>query len=87
MLEVLRERLAADGATNVVVETADAAALPYPDGSFDGVVMANLLHLVPDPARVLAEARRVLTAGGRTTSNSRRRSGAAVARPETRPSR
>jgi SAM-dependent methyltransferase len=45
--------------------TGDAEALPFPDGSFDAVVMSfGLLHLArPDEA--LAEAHRVLQPGGR----------------------
>ena len=64
MLAVLRARLAADGLANVEVEEADALVLAFPDGAFDAVVMANLLHLLPDPGRALDEARRVLGSGG-----------------------
>ncbi|HRW24290.1 MAG TPA: methyltransferase domain-containing protein, partial [Spirochaetia bacterium] len=46
-------------------ELADAAALPYPDGGFDIVGVANSLHHFEDPARVVAEATRVLASGGR----------------------
>jgi SAM-dependent methyltransferase len=46
-------------------EAADAAALPFPNASFDAVVMSfGLLHL-DRPDRALAEACRVLRAGGR----------------------
>ncbi len=45
-------------------ELADATALPYPDGSFGLVGIANSLHHFQDPARVLAEALRVLEPGG-----------------------
>jgi SAM-dependent methyltransferase len=43
---------------------ADAAELPFGDASFGGVLMIELLQYVPDPARALAEARRVLATGG-----------------------
>lgn len=62
MLEILRGRVA--GAANVEVRAGDAAAIDAAAGSFDAVVAANVLHLLPDPARLLAEARRVLRAGG-----------------------
>ncbi|MCJ2139953.1 class I SAM-dependent methyltransferase [Methylobacterium sp. E-066] len=45
-------------------EAASAEALPFPDGSFDGAVMLNALHHVPDPAAALAEAARILVPDG-----------------------
>jgi ubiquinone/menaquinone biosynthesis C-methylase UbiE len=42
---------------------ADGQALPFRDGSFDAVVCQLGLQFFPDPARGLAEARRVLRAG------------------------
>jgi SAM-dependent methyltransferase len=44
---------------------ADAAALPFRDGSFASVVVRDLLHHVASPERVLAEAVRALAPGGR----------------------
>lgn len=64
MLAILRGRLASLATTNVEVRPADATALPFLDASFDAVVMANLLHLLPDPAAALKEAHRVLQPGG-----------------------
>lgn len=43
---------------------ADAMSLPLKSGTFDAVFATNLLHLVPDPALVAAEAHRVLAPGG-----------------------
>lgn len=43
---------------------ADAAELPFEDGSFDAVIISNALHIIPKPERVLAEARRVLVPKG-----------------------
>ncbi len=42
----------------------DAARLPLASDSVDAVVIVWLLHLLPDPAAVLAEAARVLRPGG-----------------------
>ena len=64
MLAILRRRLEAHGGGNVEVRPADATALPFAEESFDAVVMANLLHLLPDPRLALEEARRVLRPGG-----------------------
>jgi len=38
--------------------------LPFPDRSFDCVVACSVLYHVPDPERAIAEAARVLDAGG-----------------------
>ncbi len=43
---------------------ADAGALPFVDGAFGSVFIRDLLHHVPEPERVLAEAVRVLAPGG-----------------------
>jgi SAM-dependent methyltransferase len=43
----------------------DAGALPYADGSLGALVLFDVLHHLPAPARFLAEAERVLRGGGR----------------------
>jgi SAM-dependent methyltransferase len=43
---------------------ADAQALPFPDGAFDLVASALVINFIPDPARALAEMRRVGRPGG-----------------------
>jgi ubiquinone/menaquinone biosynthesis C-methylase UbiE len=50
---------------NVVFMQADAAALPFVDGSFDVVVSRFAVHHFEDPAVQVAEMRRVLRPGGR----------------------
>lgn len=64
MVAVLRERLAGAGLSNVECARADLYALEYPEASFDAVVGANVLHLVPDLAGALSALRRVLRPGG-----------------------
>ena len=49
---------------NLLFEKADAADLPYGDDSFDVVIIANALHIVADPKKVLKEINRVLKPDG-----------------------
>ena len=49
---------------NLRFDVADAMALPYDDDSFDVVLIANALHIVPDPEKALSEIERVLRPGG-----------------------
>ena len=67
MASRLRERLASEGsaAGRPSVIEAPAEDLPFDDGSFDVVVATLVLCTVDDPARALAEVRRVLVEGGR----------------------
>jgi SAM-dependent methyltransferase len=44
---------------------ADAARLPLRTGSADNLIMVDLVHHLPRPARLFAEAARVLRSGGR----------------------
>jgi SAM-dependent methyltransferase/DNA-binding HxlR family transcriptional regulator len=65
MLAAARERLAGQGRENVRFHTAELEALPLDEASLDAAFLVLVLHLVPDPAAVLAEAARVLAPGGR----------------------
>ncbi len=60
----LRARAARHG-IDVDVRAATAEALPLADRAVDAVISSLVLCTVPDPARVLAEVRRVLRPGGR----------------------
>lgn len=42
----------------------DATDLPYAPESFDAVVIANALHILPEPEKVLSEIHRVLKPNG-----------------------
>lgn len=42
----------------------DATNLPYEDESFDAVMIANALHIMPEPKKALAEIHRVLKKDG-----------------------
>ncbi len=61
MLAVARRGIVPD---NLVFEHADAHDLQYADDSFDVVIIANALHIVPNPEKVLSEIRRVLRPDG-----------------------
>jgi 2-polyprenyl-6-hydroxyphenyl methylase / 3-demethylubiquinone-9 3-methyltransferase len=53
-----------DGTGSVSYQQGDAYALPFPDGAFDVVCAMDFLEHVEEPARVVAEAARVLAPGG-----------------------
>lgn len=61
MLEKARRR-ARPGVEFAVM---DGQALEFEEASFDAVLLHLILAVIPDPARCLAEAARVLKAGGR----------------------
>ena len=53
------------GVTNVSWEVGEIERLPLADASVDVVLLSQALHHAETPARALAEAHRVVTAGGR----------------------
>ncbi|KAK3821022.1 MAG: S-adenosyl-L-methionine-dependent methyltransferase [Benniella sp.] len=62
MMEVLKKKVAEK--TEIRFKTMNAAAIPYPDQSFDTVVDTFGLCSFEDPVQVLKEMRRVLRPGG-----------------------
>ena len=62
MLKQARKKLARF--PHVVVEQADITDLRYADNSFDAVVAANVIHLLPEPGDALKELKRVTRPGG-----------------------
>lgn len=61
MIETARK---AKNPENLSFEVADATSLRFEDKSFDVVVIANALHIIPNPEKALAEIRRVLKDDG-----------------------
>jgi ubiquinone/menaquinone biosynthesis C-methylase UbiE len=64
MLDIARERAAAQGLTNVEFLQADAERLDFPDGSFDAVLCRWGLDDLPNPSETLRTIRRLLTPTG-----------------------
>lgn len=65
MVAMLRQLVQREGLHNVTCLQSDLYALDCEAGSFDAVVAANVLHLVPDFPKAVAALRRMLKAGGR----------------------
>lgn len=65
MLRVARAKLQHFPAAQIDLVQGDFANLPFVPGSFDTVMLHQVLHFAPDPAPALAEAARVLRGGGR----------------------
>ena len=63
MINAAKNRL--NAFKNVTLEKANCFDLKYSNHSFDTVFMANLLHIIPEPEKAVAESRRVLKPGGK----------------------
>jgi SAM-dependent methyltransferase len=63
MLDVARQKFRAG--ERIEFRSADATALPFPDGTFDAVVCQFGVMFFPDKTAAFAEAARVLAPGGR----------------------
>lgn len=65
MLAEAQERIDRQRLRNVSVLRMDAAALEFDDDTFDAVFAPYVISVVPDPAGVMGEIRRVCRPGGR----------------------
>ncbi len=65
MVARAREAAILSGVDNVRFQEGDCENLPFPDASFDLVISNGVFNLIPDKARALSEAFRVLKPGGR----------------------
>ena len=68
MLEIARKMIHVKGWKNVEVWEADAAQLPFPDNSFDKVIVSFALTIIPDYIKAIEEIHRVLVPRGRFVS-------------------
>ena len=64
MLARAQEKILENDWSHIQVEEMNALDLKFPDNSFDYVMAFHVISVVPDPARMLAEARRVCRPGG-----------------------
>jgi phosphatidylethanolamine/phosphatidyl-N-methylethanolamine N-methyltransferase len=65
MVDLARAKAESLGIGNTEFATGDAYQLSFADEMFDVVVVSNALHVMIEPERALAEARRVLKRDGR----------------------
>jgi ubiquinone/menaquinone biosynthesis C-methylase UbiE/DNA-binding transcriptional ArsR family regulator len=65
MLLLARDRLERAGLRNCSVRQGDIYDLPLANGSFDAVILHQVLHFLDDGGRAIREAARVLRPGGR----------------------
>lgn len=65
MIAAARKKAGQMGAYSVKFDVQDACKLTYDLGSFDAVIIANALHIMPNPDMVLMEIKRVLKPEGR----------------------
>ena len=65
MLRLARDNVARHGlGERISLQHIDAKRLPYADGRFSAVISNSIVHHVPEPRHVLAEALRVLKPSG-----------------------
>ncbi len=65
MLDVARANIEVESLSDrIMLDRADAKALPYDEGQFACVIHNSLVHHSPEPERVLAETLRVVRPGG-----------------------
>lgn len=65
MLDRAEKKAQQRGLSNLTFAVRDLTSLPDPDGAFDVVVAANVLHLLPEPEQAAAELWRVTAPGGK----------------------
>lgn len=64
MIEIARDRALAAGVDNVTFEARPADENDAPDATVDAVMAHNLLHLLDDRDRAIADVHRILKPGG-----------------------
>lgn len=62
LLEMAKKRLKNN--PKITIQQEDCINASFPSGEFDSVFMANLIHIVENPFKVLQESQRILKDGG-----------------------
>lgn len=65
MLARARQKIQENGWAHIKVMEMNALELNFPDNTFDYVMAFHVVTVVPDPVRMIAEAKRVCRPGGR----------------------
>ncbi len=65
MLARARQKIQENGWSHIEVMEMNALDLKFPDNTFDYVMAFHVVTVVPDPVRMVAEAKRVCKPGGR----------------------
>ena len=65
MLAPARRKIEANGWTHVKLLEMNALSLDFPDNSFDYIMAFHVVTVVPDPVRMISEAKRVCKPGGK----------------------
>jgi len=64
MVEIAKDKAKAEGIDNVTFEALSVDALNVPDASLDAVMAHNILHLLEDKERAIADIHTMLKPGG-----------------------
>ncbi|MDH5454772.1 MAG: methyltransferase domain-containing protein [Gammaproteobacteria bacterium] len=64
MVEIAQDKAKAAGIGNVTFDASSVEGLDMPDASFDAVMAHNILHLLEDWERAIADIHRMLKPGG-----------------------
>ncbi|WDV46349.1 class I SAM-dependent methyltransferase [Clostridiaceae bacterium M8S5] len=64
MISIAKKKAHINNIHNINFEVQDVCKLTYEDNSFDKAIIANVLHIMPEPKKALAEIKRVLRTDG-----------------------
>lgn len=65
MIKIARNKAEKLDIKNVQFKVGNAYDLKYKDNTFDSIIIANVLHIMPDPEKAISEIKRVLKKDGK----------------------